>query len=995
MSGNPRGRGQPRGRGNRGASPQAGNQGGGGRGFDRGGGRGFDRGGGGRGFDRGGGGGRGFDRGGGGGRGFDRGGRGGGVPRGRGAPGIFQENVPVQIPARLDDAQLKQLIAGFKAVKVKPEMPLRPGYGTVGTPIKLRANFFAMTLPKGPVYDYVVEILPQTDINKIKMRLFDLLEQSALCRPHLPYIAHDRSQRLVSAKKLPQPLDIQIPFYEEHERGPAKDAKVYMMSIKLDRELNTSELTSYMEGQARYHSYDPLPLLSALNLVTQHHANKTGFRIGRLVKKDGENAKERVGRSRYFFPASERLNLGPGIEAVQGFYASVRPAFKQLMVNVNVCMAAFIVPGNLADRLNEFRQESRGGMPTLPKGLSRNLKVKTLHLGHKKKVNAIGTTSARNTFFECEELAGPGGKVSVEQYFAKKYPNLKLKHAADLPVIDVGSRQRTIWIPAELCQIEPGNAFREKLSDRATAEMIKYAANPPNINAEFIVNRGFPAMGLAPVQQPTNGFGISIDTKMAEIPGRELPAPGLAYKVGRPRVQNGSWNILDVKFHRGANISSWWVLVVRDGRGTIQGPQDPQLEGLIDGFRKKLSSSGMAIPNTRPRLLPPAVLKTPEKIQIDRDTLKQALSGSAKPSFVLVLLENRDNYIYPAIKVLRLLDFSLFCCSPSLCHSVSGTWSWASHTIHMQLGKALGVPEKQDQYLSNVALKVNTKLGGMNHLLDEKAMRWLTKKSTMMVGIDVTHPGPGSREGTPSIAAVVASVDSSFVQFPASLRIQETKKEMLDELSDMLIERLQVYEKKNKTLPDRVIVYRDGVSEGQFDTVLEQELPQILNAFKKLSTKERKTAYKPQLSIIICGFYPTNSQYAAKNGNTRPGTIVDKGITGVFDFDFYLQAHAGLQGTVKATHYTVVYDEIGLSADDIQVGTHDVSYLYARATKAVSLIPAACYLNDFLDDKASTAGAGRRGKQDREEEAKRVFDAAKKAWGEGLHPDMRGSMFYI
>lgn len=57
-------------------------------------------------------------------------------------------------------------------------------------------------------------------------------------------------------------------------------------------------------------------------------------------------------------------------------------------------------------------------------------------------------------------------------------------------------------------------------------------------------------------------------------------------------------------------------------------------------------------------------------------------------------------------------------------------------------------------------------------------MTWLTKKKTMMVGIDVTHPGPGSREGTPSIAAVVSSVDDNFVQFPASLRIQETKKEV-------------------------------------------------------------------------------------------------------------------------------------------------------------------------------------------------------------------------
>jgi len=52
-------------------------------------------------------------------------------------------------------------------------------------------------------------------------------------------------------------------------------------------------------------------------------------------------------------------------------------------------------------------------------------------------------------------------------------------------------------------------------------------------------------------------------------------------------------------------------------------------------------------------------------------------------------------------------------------------------------------------------------------------MRWLNKQSTMMVGIDVTHPGVGTQEGTPSIAAVVASIDDKFVQFPASMRIQK------------------------------------------------------------------------------------------------------------------------------------------------------------------------------------------------------------------------------
>ena len=36
---------------------------------------------------------------------------------------------------------------------------------------------------------------------------------------------------------------------------------------------------------------------------------------------------------------------------------------------------------------------------------------------------------------------------------------------------------------------------------------------------------------------------------------------------------------------------------------------------------------------------------------------------------------------------------------------------------------------------------------------------------------------------------------------------------MVEGLTQMTIERLQLYLKKNKRLPDRIIVYRDGVSE--------------------------------------------------------------------------------------------------------------------------------------------------------------------------------------
>ena len=86
-----------------------------------------------------------------------------------------------------------------------------------------------------------------------------------------------------------------------------------------------------MTGQAQFRNYDPAPLVSALNLVLSDHANHSGVRIGR--QDDGN-----YGSGKYFFPFTHQQPplLGPGVIAVQGYFASVRPVYKELMVNVCV-----------------------------------------------------------------------------------------------------------------------------------------------------------------------------------------------------------------------------------------------------------------------------------------------------------------------------------------------------------------------------------------------------------------------------------------------------------------------------------------------------------------------------------------------------------------------------------------------------------------------------------------------------------------------------------
>jgi eukaryotic translation initiation factor 2C len=132
-----------------------------------------------------------------------------------------------------------------------------------------------------------------------------------------------------------------------------------------------------------------------------------------------------------------------------------------------------------------------------------------------------------------------------------------------------------------------------------------------------------------------------------------------------------------------------------------------------------------------------------------------------------------------------------------------------------------------NQYFANVGLKFSLKLGGRNHSLNPSKMGILRERKTMVVGLDVTHPAPGSPSNAPSVAGIVASVDEWLGQWPAELRIQPARQEMVEDLGPLFEARLRLWEQRNKTLPENILVYRDGVSEGQYNLVLQNELPAL------------------------------------------------------------------------------------------------------------------------------------------------------------------------
>lgn len=128
------------------------------------------------------------------------------------------------------------------------ELPNRPDFGVAGTKVTLRTNFFPVKVPKGPLCEYDVDISPKagTAIRRVKRRIWQLAEQTPdwQAAGMKGMVAHDHSAKLIAARRLPQPLVIRVPFYDEEQDGPKKDGtgKEYVLTIKFTQDLETQSL---------------------------------------------------------------------------------------------------------------------------------------------------------------------------------------------------------------------------------------------------------------------------------------------------------------------------------------------------------------------------------------------------------------------------------------------------------------------------------------------------------------------------------------------------------------------------------------------------------------------------------------------------------------------------------------------------------------------------------------------------------------------------------
>lgn len=296
------------------------------------------------------------------------------------------------------------------------------------------------------------------------------------------------------------------------------------------------------------------------------------------------------------------------------------------------------------------------------------------------------------------------------------------------------------------------------------------------------------------------------------------------------------------------------------------------------------------------------------------------------------------------------------------------------------------------QYIANILLKVNTKLGGKNAVISDPIPK-VSEVPTIIFGADVTHPGVSERS-RPSIAAVIASMDRHCIKHAATLRVQGHRVEQIMNLQEMAKELLMIFYKESRVKPNQLLFYRDGVSEGQFSMVLNHEVTAIRAACASLEKD-----YMPAITFLVVQkrhntrLFASDQKDTDRSGNVKAGTVVDTEICHPFEHDFYLMSHGCIQGTSRPTHYHVLLDEIGFSADELQVLTYRLCYTFARCTRSVSMVPAPYYSHllafrarIFTPDGCSDTMSSISGEENEPEVDLRLMQ---------VHNNFRSIMYYV
>ena len=808
--------------------------------------------------------------------------------------------------------------AGWYAYRnqdVPTSLPPRQPLSTMGAPIKVGLNTFRVQ-PVNIAKVYQFEVLVGNGTEKRGL-IKSVWNSNAVKSALGPGFLFDGERLAWSKRTIDREVRLVVDLDAERGRRPSRTGKEnkHRIVIRQTTPIRFDAMQAYMAGKCSWDN-------SILEVITF---------LDHLLREWPSSQYTAIKRS-FFQHGEERFPLGGGIEAFKGIYQSMRIVHglkgAQLSVNLDVANGTFWSKGRLVEAAvalcgardpADLTNILEGGETGRGKNMSRfkKLRVVVKHRGGQPEevvIDRILYKKAREFTFEKD-----GKNISLYDYYARTY-NIRLNFP-DLPLVKITKGKNTVY-PMELLSIEENRRYQFKLDERQTSNMIRVAVQPPAQRWKAIEH------GLGMLDWRNDPFlkdyGVQIDTTRTTVDARLLPAPTVKYGTGEAKPgTSGRWDLKNKKFlaPNPVPLKSWSVCIIPNTRGGK--PDLSVVRDFITKFIQIYQSHGGRVENKQPALV--AKSHHPTKGLGDHVTEAWSAAGNqanAQPQMLVFILPDKDLRAYQTIK--RSADVRY------------GVVSQCMQYSHVQ--------KCQAQYMSNVCMKFNAKLGGVTcRAVGPKSAgpTGLLSVPTMIIGADVSHAAPGQQ--LPSTAALTMSMDKLATRYMGLAETNGHRVEMIQTstFQTKLKEMMEAWLGMNGgKLPSRIFYFRDGVSEGQYQHVLQQEVQDMKTLVKTLGTTQ------PKFVVVIGSkrhhvrFFPEKGD---RNGNAFPGTLVETGVTHPFENDFYLCGHAALKGTARPMHYHVLLNEANISNAELHTLIYEHGYQYARSTTPVSQFPAIYY----------------------------------------------------
>ncbi|XP_037520540.1 protein argonaute-2-like [Rhipicephalus sanguineus] len=778
--------------------------------------------------------------------------------------------------------------------------PLRPG--TMGRPLMLRANHFAINIPGGCLQHYDVTITPDNCPLGVNREVVEMMVQS--------YSGIFGNLKPVFDGRKTMYTTICLPFgkdlVEMQVTLPGRD-RVFLVAIKWVTYVSFSALKEALT----YHTRDvPMDAVQALDVIFRQLPSMMYTPVGRS----------------FFSPEGYiAAPLGEGREAWHGYHQSVELSKGKPTLNVDVSATAFYKAQTVIDFMCEVLHLHNVSQRPLTDSqrfeLTKEIKGLKIEVTHgrtprKYRVCDVTPMTAHRQTFPWQLENGVTVVCTVAEYFLRRY-EMKLR-CPQLPCLQVGPEHRKAYLPLEVCNIVAGQRCTKKLTDMQTSIMIRESALSAPDREDQISNLvRHPNFSMDPYAQE---FDVSISDTMMKVKGRVLPPPRLLCGGSTQRQvvpRRGVWDMRDKEFYLSAELKTWALTCFASPRRCAEDTLrifTKQLHTIANGTGMRMNDQPCAYEYAR------------ETDEVEA-VFRRLMSDFPGLQLVVVVLPGKTP-IYAEVK--RVGDTVL---------------GMATQCVDVK-----NVTRTTTQALSNMCLKINCKLGGINSIIDPGTRPKVFEEPVIFIGASVTRSPPSDNRKF-SIAAVVGSVDGHPSRYAATLRVQQHDQEIIQDLASMVKELLLLFYKSTKMKPVRIVIYRDAVSEGQFGHLLTQEILAVREACLRI-----ETSYKPGITLVaVQRRHHTRFFCADKKGppggNIPAGTTVDTDVTHPLRFDFYLCSHTGIQGTSRPSYYRMLWDDNCLSPDELHNLTYQLCHTYLRSTRSVS-VPAPTYYAQLVGHRA-------------------------------------------